>query len=127
MDQAHPVDDSVGDLGRDNFTTQLVVFDGPGMAFPHPRRKRGEQFRDHRRIGGKAGVLDGILKREFGSRQHDGEFGAGQPMPVLRAPGEQIIRWQPFDGAVKASGRLEGLDQANERRHCACAAALGNR
>ena len=114
MDKTHPVDHAVGHFRGDDFTTQLVMLDHAGVPMAHRRRECRKEFRHQRRVVGEIGVLDGILERELRGCENDRELGPREPVPVLRAPREQVIRWQSLDDAIEPTGRLERLDQADQ-------------
>jgi hypothetical protein len=84
MEHAEPVDDAVGELGRDDLAAQAMRVDRGGELLAHRRREGGVE---HRRefVGlGRASLLDRCLQRELAVASSTASSGRVSPRPPAR-------------------------------------------
>ena len=114
---AQPVDEPVGELGRHDLAAQPVRVDRLGEALAHRGREGGVEIGGERRIGGERARLNRVLQRQLGGRQQHRQLGPGQPLALLPAAQQRFVVGQPLDLAVEPARRLERLDRADVAGH----------
>jgi hypothetical protein len=112
VDQAKPVDDPVGQFGRDDFAAQAMRPDRCRVSFAHLGWEGVEKVRQRSRVSRQAARFDGGLQFQLGSGHDDRQFGPGQPLSICRAAVKFFISGNPLNDAVKLACCLQLLDQA---------------
>ena len=90
-DEAEPVDHRIGDLRGDDLAAEPVAFDRAREARLHRLGEGGVEDRRQRGIARDRRGLDRRLQGKLGVAEDDGQFGAGEAVPVLRAAREFVV------------------------------------
>ena len=118
VDHAQPVDDAVGQAGRDHFAPQAVSADFLRVCLAHRRGEARDQQRFEHRIIGQIARFNGRLQRQLGRRQQHCQFRPGQPLPISSAAHERFAIGNAFGAAVEIAEFLQPLPQQGSGDWC---------